>query len=603
MAINQSISVTLESQDVINGTSNIHIFWQSTQTAGSHNVTPNQLAYYYITINGGERTPYEVLGYTLNNYKTVTVLDTIVTVPHGANGDCHVLVETWMATGTSAGTIELSQEIDLPKIARASTISATDANIGSTSIILVNQRNSGYSHSIEVDFGEIDGGIHGYLSEDGQTISDSEVKFSATNIAFTLPESFYYQIPNAPSGVCTLICRTYYGSTQVGQENKTTFTATASPALCSPVINASIIDVKSSTIALTGNKKVLIRYHSNAQYGFDLDLKYGATYVSGTINGVKISGNTMILTNVETGSGEFVVTDSRGYTTRHIEELSLVPYVLLTNFPSTKRTNLDEGSVDLHIEGAYYNGSFGLQNNALRVQYRVGDGEYKELEPVITGNKYTVDASLKETFDYMDTYDIEVVVSDALMTETKTAVVKRGIPVFDWGEKDFAFHVPVSLDGQKMINVAMPEEGTDVATKAYVDANLDGDAIDKTAIIDMVYPVGSIYIAYNHTNPSTLFGGTWDRMQSAFLWASTSEDTIGETGGEAEHTLTIEEMPAHSHGVPNVKSTGSDVGEAYAESWGGGSSSRDLFTTSVGGGQAHNNMPPYIKVSVWRRTA
>ncbi len=114
------------------------------------------------------------------------------------------------------------------------------------------------------------------------------------------------------------------------------------------------------------------------------------------------------------------------------------------------------------------------------------------------------------------------------------------------------------------------------------------------------YPVGSIYIAYNHTNPGTLFGGTWARITNAFLWATTSTGTIGQTGGESTHTLTLDELPSHGHG--SVYSQHAE--EEKKHGW------FNVAGTSVaygpvlrGGDQPHNNMPPYIQVSVWRRTA
>lgn len=113
------------------------------------------------------------------------------------------------------------------------------------------------------------------------------------------------------------------------------------------------------------------------------------------------------------------------------------------------------------------------------------------------------------------------------------------------------------------------------------------------------WPVGSIYLAYNHTNPATLFGGTWTRIQNAFLWATTSTGTIGQTGGEREVTLTEDQIPAHNHG-----GTYTDAGTARTHAWlASGGSAMGYDTVEAGGGEAHNNMPPYIQVSVWRRTA
>lgn len=120
------------------------------------------------------------------------------------------------------------------------------------------------------------------------------------------------------------------------------------------------------------------------------------------------------------------------------------------------------------------------------------------------------------------------------------------------------------------------------------------------------YPVGSIYIAYNHTSPASLFGGTWTRIENRFLWATTAGGTIGGTGGEQTHTLSLSEIPSHSHTMnqtnysnkaPATSSTTSDY-KTVAYYVGG-----DRLTNTAGGGGAHNNMPPYIQVSIWRRTA
>lgn len=114
------------------------------------------------------------------------------------------------------------------------------------------------------------------------------------------------------------------------------------------------------------------------------------------------------------------------------------------------------------------------------------------------------------------------------------------------------------------------------------------------------WPVGSIYIAYNHTDPSTLFGGTWTRITNAFLWATTSGGTIGQTGGSQTHTLTVDELPAHSHGSVYSQHADGTKNAAWYTATG---SNLAYGAVSTGGGAAHNNMPPYIQVSVWRRTA
>ena len=122
-------------------------------------------------------------------------------------------------------------------------------------------------------------------------------------------------------------------------------------------------------------------------------------------------------------------------------------------------------------------------------------------------------------------------------------------------------------------------------------------------LLDNIYPIGSIFISTNTTNPSTYFGGSWERIKGRFLLAADdSTYKIGSTGGEATHVLTINEMPKHNHMVD------------YDQVWDGGGGTRALGTTdnggswasgtwvhNTGGSQAHNNMPPYLVVYIWKR--
>ena len=116
-------------------------------------------------------------------------------------------------------------------------------------------------------------------------------------------------------------------------------------------------------------------------------------------------------------------------------------------------------------------------------------------------------------------------------------------------------------------------------------------------------PIGSIYISVINENPSKYFGGTWERIKGRFLLAADdSTYTLGATGGEATHKLTIEEMPSHNHvinfdqiwGWGGTKSLATTSGGPYA---GGG------YVRDTGGNQPHNNMPPYLAVYVWKRVA
>lgn len=125
----------------------------------------------------------------------------------------------------------------------------------------------------------------------------------------------------------------------------------------------------------------------------------------------------------------------------------------------------------------------------------------------------------------------------------------------------------------------------------------------RAMFLNSVYPVGSIYMSVNSTSPADLFGGTWEALEDRFLLGASSNYSAGSTGGEAEHTLTIDEMPPHYHEIPwNLAGSGRRGTNNYTDSAGFNGNSQ-YNTDTRGGGEPHNNMPPYLAVYMWKRTA
>jgi hypothetical protein len=146
------------------------------------------------------------------------------------------------------------------------------------------------------------------------------------------------------------------------------------------------------------------------------------------------------------------------------------------------------------------------------------------------------------------------------------------------------------------------------------ETSLDGKI---SAYWNTIYPVGSIYVSVSAISPAKLFGGTWSQIQDRFLLAAGSSYSAGSTGGEAKHKLTTSEMPSHNHNKSNgtaVALNGASGEVARSQV----ASGKDVYaftasdidslsyggnTATVGEGTAHNNMPPYLAVYVWKRTA
>lgn len=146
------------------------------------------------------------------------------------------------------------------------------------------------------------------------------------------------------------------------------------------------------------------------------------------------------------------------------------------------------------------------------------------------------------------------------------------------------------------------------ATKATQDGN--GDVITSTyvkqsALLDLLFPVGSIYMNYaNSDTPASILGGSWVRLSNQFLIGAGDDYTIGSTGGEVTHLLTANEMPAHTHTVPvTTSNTASGNNPNYPFLHHADSGVYNTESSSAGGNVPHNNMPPYRAVWMWRRTA
>ena len=144
-------------------------------------------------------------------------------------------------------------------------------------------------------------------------------------------------------------------------------------------------------------------------------------------------------------------------------------------------------------------------------------------------------------------------------------------------------------------------------SKAIVFRNRQNEKVYPCAF----YPIGSVNISFSPTDPSTYFGGTWERIKGRFLLsADDSTYQINNTGGEATHKLTTNEMPSHSHGLSKTVPYGvpyNDTGGNLCGNNGSGPYFRETYNppwtvNNSGGGQAHNNMPPYIVVYMWKRT-
>ena len=148
-----------------------------------------------------------------------------------------------------------------------------------------------------------------------------------------------------------------------------------------------------------------------------------------------------------------------------------------------------------------------------------------------------------------------------------------------------------------------------VANVGTENAYARGDHVHPSdtskASLQDVYPVGSIYMnASVATNPAVLFGfGTWVALEDMFLLGASTTYPLNSQGGEVNHVLTVEELPAHRHSASqHVQwvSSGGKIQSASNSYWNSNDNGNTGYT---GDGLGHNNMPPYLAVHIWKRTA
>lgn len=390
-------------------------------------------------------------------------------IEHNSNGEKTLACELIYHTNLLGGTRTVSASWTLTQIPRASTIAATAADIGAVSVISVNRKNDAFTHTVAYKFGE----LGGYIQDADGNVGSAATKLTATSIAFTVPESFYNQIPAATSGECSLTCKTYSGTTQIGEEKTCKFRVTTNADECRPVVTGTVVDVNKDTAELTGDENILILNASTVLCTMNVEVKHGATVQTRMIAGRSVEENSLQIEKIDQQEVIFSVTDSRGYTGTCTVKPFAVDYIPLTCNPVAKRKDPTSGAVVLTISGKCYKGlltepSIPGPENEVKLSYLADTGdEILQGEIILSdtdiqeNGSYSVSVDLTG-FDYKKQYTIEVDAEDKIKRLETTAVVQKGVPVFDWGESDFQFNVPVCF--------VKDEEGNGIPMLDYVTA-------------------------------------------------------------------------------------------------------------------------------------
>lgn len=403
---------------------------------------------------------------------------TISKINHDADGGKTITIKG-SVTGPAGTSMEGrvtsgSKSVALDTIPRASSITATNANIGSKTTISISRAASSFTHTLTYAFEGLTGTI--------------ATKTTGTSIQWTVPTSFYAKIPNDPSGKCTITCDTYSGSTKIGTATAT-FTATAAKSVSAPTVSVVAVDTNTDIIALTGSNKRIVKGFSDVKVTTTATAKNSASIssVAVTCGTAKKTGTSVTFTDAESATIEAIATDSRGYSTSATASgLTLVNYIVPTIVETISRESPTSDTVNISVKGKWFNGNFGAVANTLRVQVKykpksqsayADSDKFVDMEVKPSGNAYTATLSISG-LDYTQAYSIRIRASDAIhvydgpLAEPiyRNTEISKGLPVFDWGEDDFQFNVPVKMP-ENRYHLENGENGLDMKNSDIVNIN------------------------------------------------------------------------------------------------------------------------------------
>ena len=491
---------------------------------------------------------------------------------------------------TSSATMALTTR---PRI---SSVTATNAYIGEPVTITMDRYNSAFTHTVTASCA----GHTETLMTKGSTYP---------TLTWTPALATYAPlITNAMAATATITCQTYNGGTLIGQSTATC-TLTLKAADVAPSVSIATADP-------TGNLTTYGKYvkgKSKITVTLTPTLAYGASLVTQGITANGASYNTspattdFILSASSTGITA-TITDSRGQTATATATIQIYDYdAPMINEFTAHRCNSDgtDNNAGAYMAVVYdiEVSPLGNQNaKTLTVKYKkIADQNYQTA--TITLSSYTeAGTSQPIAVDTNSTYNVQLVLEDDFATGQSAAMAALVLPTastrMNWGAGENG--------GIAIGKVSEHNKTLEIADDWEVKIGGSLTIAGKT-ILDLIYPVGSIYMSVNSTSPATFIGGTWEQLKDRFLLGAGDTYSNGATGGEATHTLTKSELPAEklniyvSSGWLGYKNTTANAGSGIAGL--GYQDGTALKTENMGSGNAHNNMPPYLVVYIWKRTA
>lgn len=444
-----------------------------------------------------------------------------------------------------------------------------------------------------------------------------DISKTGTSYTFNLTETerntLRNSIPNSTSRTVKFLVKTVIGGNTYYSTLEKTFTIVNANPVFSNFIYEDV-DVK--TTALTGNNQKFISKYSDIKVTIPVANKMiaqkGATattytaVIGDTSKNIAYSDIADVFTtinNISSNTVSVFAKDSRNNQTQVVKALDVINYIepKISSMFFNRKDGVGE-TVLITGNGTYMNVDFGAVVNTIEtIEFRRKEKEsgtwsswtsikgYFNFNGGTFTNKLTNEL-IGTSWTFGVEYDVEVRITDKLASYT----------------------FPLEVNSGKTLMTAVKNKG--VCFGGIYNLEVGGPLqVNEKSILDLTYPVGAIYMSVVNTNPATLFGGTWvewgkGRVPVGVDTSQTEFNNVEKTGGTKTVTLTIAQMPNHNHNTSDSRdnaiprrawlSSGSDLFQIGS---GPGYPVGEL--NAVGGGQAHNNLQPYITCYMWKRTA
>ena len=508
------------------------------------------------------------------------------TVNHNDDGSKKISVSASLSSNYfTPSSSTASGEVELTTIPRASDIAVSNTDLGQNIPIVIGKKSDSFTSTLSYTIGALTG-----------TIIE---KTSLSNYPWVMSTTLINQIKNAypnsgsyaKGGIeAKVVCKTYNGSTLIGsKETSFKLYITDKPTISS----ATRAELNTKISALTTS---VLRHASQNKFTITATAPTGATITGYRVkNGTQDSGlstsNIVNLNDIQTYYTEsnvlktkFAITciDSRGNESNEFslvcDFINYIPVSINKTDVLIKRSSGTSTDCKIYLTGNFFNAKIGTTDNTItfKARYKLKTstawGSWTTVATTYSGNTFKVNnIAISGTFDYTENYDFELMATDKI------------------GESD---------DYSKVFVSSVPTEKHH--SKGAWIRELSFEKAD-------IFPVGAIYISLDDTNPSKYFNGTWEQLKGRFLVGVDSSDTdfntVGKTGGEKTHKLTVSELPNFHLTFPvGTNATVSADYDRAASSFAGGTP-KNLSTSSIGGDVAHNNLPPYIAVYMFKRVS